>query len=232
MPLNHPGQPDSRIPTIFVCNICSITPKIDELECVVNQNDSDIVCITETWSSNEILASAIAMNGFTLFRKDCEKRGGCVAIFVKSNIRCKRLVVPDLPECMTEILWLQIRPRRLPRAVSSVLIAVVYHPPHASAIDNYKLYDHIQDVVDTYLAGHPDSLMISSNRFRQLCGLTLTQIVKTLTTDSGILDWCLTNKPKIMSLPKIGSSDHYCFVVTQKLLHAKTDYPKKRDTRN
>ena len=55
---------------------------------------------------------------------------------------------------------------------------------NASAYDNYKLYDHIQDVVDFYLAGHPDSLIcivgdfnpnstnMPSNRFRQLCGLT------------------------------------------------------------
>jgi hypothetical protein len=66
----NPSQPDSRIPTIFVSNIRSIAPKIDELECVVNQNDSDIVCITETWLSDEIPDNAVAMHGFTLFRKD------------------------------------------------------------------------------------------------------------------------------------------------------------------
>ena len=48
VPLNHPSQPDSRIPTIFACNIRSLAPKIDGLECVVNQYESDIVCITET----------------------------------------------------------------------------------------------------------------------------------------------------------------------------------------
>ena len=193
----NPSQPDSRIPTIFVSNIRSIAPKIDELECVVNQNDSDIVCITETWLSDEIPDNAIAMHGFTLFRKDREKRGGGVAIFVKSNIQCKRLPVPDIPESVTEILWLQMRPCRLPRAVSSILIAVVYHPPHASADDNYKVYNHIQGVVDSHLACHPDSLIcivgdfnpnstnISSSRFRQLCGLA--QIVKVFTRDSGIL---------------------------------------------
>ena len=41
----------------------------------------------------------------------------------------------------------------------------------------------------------------------------LTQIIKVLTRDSGILDWCLTNRPKTMSepkqLPKVGRSDHY-----------------------
>ena len=84
---------------------------------MVNQNDSDIVCITETWLSDEIPDNAVAMHGFTLFRKDREKRGGGVAIFVKSNIQCKRLSVPEIPESVTEILWLQMRPCRLPRAV-------------------------------------------------------------------------------------------------------------------
>ena len=67
----------------------------------------------------------------------------------------------------------------------------------------------------------------------------MTQIVKTFRRDSGILDLCLTNKPKITSLPKtlpkIGSSDHYCFVVTQKLRHAKLPSKEiifKRETRN
>ena len=181
------------------------------------------------------------MQLYSMIRKDREKRGGGVAIFVQSNIRCKRLVVPDILECVSEILWLQIKPHQI--------IAVVYHPPHVSADDNYKLYDHIQDVVGSYLLSHPDSLIcivgdfnhhstkISPNRFRQLCGLT--QIARMFTRDAGILDWCLTNKPKIMSLPKkvpkIGSSDHYCFVVTQKLPHTKPPSKKsvfRRDTRD
>jgi hypothetical protein len=65
--------------------------------------------------------------------------------------------------------------------VSSILIAVVYHPPHASADDNYKVYNHIQGVVDSHLACHPDGLIcivgdfnpnstnISSSRFRRDC---------------------------------------------------------------
>ena len=75
-PLNRPSQFDFRFRTIFVCNIRSVAPKIDELECMVNQNDLDNVFITETWLSNEIPSTAIAMNGFTLFRKDRGKRGG------------------------------------------------------------------------------------------------------------------------------------------------------------
>ena len=72
---------------------------------MVNQNDSDIVCITETWLSNEIPGDTIALKDFTLFRKDRERRDGGIEIFVKSNIQCKRFVVPEILDCVTEILW-------------------------------------------------------------------------------------------------------------------------------
>ena len=85
----------------------------------MNQNDSDIVCITETWLFNEKPDDAIALKDFALFWKDCETCGAGIAIFVKSNIQCKRLVVHEILKCVTEILWLQIRPCRLPRSVSS-----------------------------------------------------------------------------------------------------------------
>ena len=75
-----------------------------------NQNDSHIVCITAMRLSNEIPHNAITMNGFTLSRKDRGNSDGGVAIFAKFNIRCKRLTVPDLSNCVIEMLWLQIRP--------------------------------------------------------------------------------------------------------------------------
>ena len=133
---------------------------------------------------------------------------------------------------ITEDMWIQLRPTRLPKQISSILIEVIYHPPRAVADDNNMLYDYIQNTVDTYLVDHPDSLVcivadfnpnsthISQRRFKHQCGLS--QIVEILTRDTGILDWCLTNLPKLMTPPKqlrkIGSSDHYCFLINKVLL--------------
>jgi len=45
----------------------------------------------------------------------------------------------------------------------------------------------------------------------------LVQLIKVLTLDTGTLDWCLTNRPKLFSppkqLPKIGTSDHYIVLI-------------------
>ena len=93
-----------------------------------------------------------------------------------------------------------------------LLIGVIYHPPRATADNNNMLYDYLQNTVDTYLVDHPDSLVciagdsstnsthIPQRRFKHQCGLS--QTVEILTRDTGTLDWCLKNLPKLMAPPK------------------------------
>ena len=73
------------------------------------------------------------MSDFIVFPKDRSvSRGGSLAVYVNSTIRCKSLsqfANPGNSEC----LWLQLRPRRLPRSVLLVLLADIYHPPYATA---------------------------------------------------------------------------------------------------
>ena len=163
-----------------------------------------------------------------VFRKDRSvSRGGGLAVYVNSTIPCKSLSQFANPGNVSECLWLQLRPRRLPRSVSSVLLAVIYRPPYATAQDNNNLYNHVKATVDLYSLEHPECLIcvvgdfnpnstnISTAPFKGMCGLT--QIVKVFTRDTEILDWCLTNSPKVFSspkqLPKIGASDHYSVLV-------------------
>ena len=81
---------------------------------------------------------------------------------------------------------------------------------------------------------NPTSTNIAPTPFKRSCGLT--QIINVLTRDSGILDWCLTNKPKALcapsQLPKLGSSDHYCVLIKQGLRGKTTKQTiTRRDTR-
>ena len=97
------------------------------------------------------------------------------------------------------------------------------------------MFSHVQSVVDSFLRTHPNCLIwivgdfnpnstnISDCYFKRAIGLT--QIVKVLTRGTGILDWCLTNHPKLfpppIQQPKIGSSDHYCVLIHPNLPSAK-----------
>ena len=126
-----------------------------------------------------------------------------------------------------ELIWVKARPLRLPRQVSMILVGTVYHRPSSTVEDNERLLQHFQDNVESFLCDHPESLIFirgdfnpTSMRITELPikrATGLSQIVKVNTRDSGTLDWCLTNHPKLMDcpkqLPKLGSTDHYTVLI-------------------
>ena len=87
------------------------------------------------------------------------------------------------------------------------------------------LKEHFPKNLDEIRSNQPNALIIITGDFNPKStglkakditqGNQLTQLVKFKTRDSGILDWFLTNRPKLFSLsqlPKIGSSDHYAIL--------------------
>ena len=85
-------QPKASIPSLLISNTRYLTCKVDELECVTRQNNTDVICVTESWLTKDIPVSAIAMSDFMVFRKDRSvSRGGGLAVYVSSTIRCKSL---------------------------------------------------------------------------------------------------------------------------------------------
>ena len=92
---------------------------------------------------------------------------------------------------------------------------------------NSQLMEHIEQNTSSFLKSHPDAIVSVTGDFNPAStGLKetfvkyktgLTQIVKVLTTDTGTLDWYLTNRPKFLyppvQLPKIGRSDHHAVLM-------------------
>lgn len=215
-------------PGILLANVRSLRYKIDELQAVVSLNLSRIVCITESWLNSDIVDATIYLSGFSCFRRDRPDGRGGVCVYVDCHTPCQRLSDFETPE--VESLWLNIRPFRLPRAVTTLLLGVVYHPPSSGAEENANLLDLIRRNVDSFLCKHPEGLAVVCGDFNPpSTGLTekqmkqytsLTQVVKVLTRDTGVLDWCLTNRPKLFAppqqLPKLGTSDHYTVLIQPK----------------
>ena len=71
------------------------------------------------------------------------------------------MVLPkvELRGAVSETMWLHVKPFRLPRSVSTILIGLIYHPPHASSEDNNALYSHVQETVDWFLRLYPEALV-------------------------------------------------------------------------
>ena len=107
------------VPNLMICNLRSLAPKVDELECVMEFNDVDIACITETWLTNEIPDSNVSLKDFTLFRKDPPSHGGGLVAYIRSSIPCVLLPKLELRSAISETMWLHVKPFRLPMSVSS-----------------------------------------------------------------------------------------------------------------
>ena len=123
----------------------------------------DIVCVSETWLSDEIPDPPLL--NYVLYRRDRTYTSGSgVAVYVNCKIGSCRLDTPDL-DGISESLWVQLRPTRLPRGISSILLGIIYHPPSASAEDNEKLYEHVKTMVDSYTLRHLGHFQIEITKY-------------------------------------------------------------------
>ena len=58
---------------------------LERFQNFVYSEDLDIVCVNETWLSNNVYNAEILHSGYTIFRKDRKSRGGGVLLGIKSE---------------------------------------------------------------------------------------------------------------------------------------------------
>ena len=214
-------EPSSHIRGRLTCrclNARSISNKTLELHALLL--DLDILAITETFLSDEILDSEFQAPSHTVFRKDRNRQGGGVMIFVRNTIPATRR--HDL-ETDCELLWIELCVKPSP-----ILLGIFYRPPHTDS--KYLSYlqhslasiSHSSSVVlcgDFNLA-HIDWQKVSPT---QTCKLStefcdtindhsLDQLVSEPTRNGNILDLLLTNTTGIIHdvevVEGIHGSDH------------------------
>jgi hypothetical protein len=101
----------------------SILPKSDELRILVEDNNPDVICITESWLSQETCNAEISIPGFLLYRHDRDRHGGGILMYVKECIQVKTL--PHCPDL--ELLALSLY-----NGNSRVCLLLFYRPPSSS----------------------------------------------------------------------------------------------------
>ena len=124
--LNLSSNPHTNTITVAHLNIRSLLPKIDILSdsCArfSSQQASTILTLSETWLSEEISDASVAIEGYSIHRKDRTSHGGGVAAYVPSHLKIRRRI--DLEVSEVEVLWLELRFR-----LRRVLLGVVYRSP-------------------------------------------------------------------------------------------------------
>ncbi len=206
--------------SFFLTNARSLLPKVEDLEATMGLNSVSLAFITETWLNDNIDDAAIHIPTYTVIRRDRVSRiGGGVCAFVKNHIHFK--VLTELHEDEFETLWLHIRPRKLFRGFSCLIVCVAHNPP---SCDSKAFIEHLITKLDLALAIYPNAGIFIVGDFNKcpisslLRHFSLKQIVKNPTRNDVILDLILTNMsdfcPQVNVIAPLGRSDHNSVLFT------------------
>lgn len=222
-------------------NICSLRNKLVELTEILECNNIHILALTETHLDSSFSDEFVSIQGYNILRKDRNRHGGGVAIYIQNHIPVK--IRNDLMPNSVEALWLQVH---LP-FVKPVLIGCCYRPPSANSAYLNELCEMIDNVCDSqneiYLLGDFNISWMSKDCHlkRQLvnttnaCNLeqvvnvpTRIQINSTGKRTSSCIDLIFTNVKEMctkgISIP-VGCSDHNIVAINRK-----TKMPKGKPT--
>ena len=117
----HPAVHKSNSLTVLYFNARSIIPKFDALCSEVEIHKPDLICITETWLSEEVSDSEIALAGYQLHRLDRNRQGGGILIYVHTALTTEIIYQGPLN---LEFLAISVQ-----SSVNKFCISLFYRPP-------------------------------------------------------------------------------------------------------
>lgn len=173
----------------------------DEINLLINERETDILCVSETWLIPEILDEHISIPGYVSYR--CDKgRGGGVCVFVKNIFKVTRIEVNIERPTGIEDIWLGVQSNNLP----TVVIGCMYRHPKSLS----TTFDYIIDILDFvmlrnkmfYLLGDfNDDLLSNKSRLKKIIHNAklvslVSQPTRITSTSATLLDTIVTNKPE------------------------------------
>ena len=156
-------------------------------------------------------------------------------MYVKDSIYCK--ILADLNYSDHEVLWANLRPKRLPRGISNIIVAVVYQPP---AADDATMKDYLISSLEILEIKYPNCAIVLAGDFNKTLLPLLQSAVKVFqlkpvvdfpTRGDRTLDQIFTNLTEYFSspcsLPAFGLSDHQTIFISARI-RDKTSKPKRK----
>ena len=187
-------------------------------------NQSQIICITESWLKPEITKSKTELEGYDQFRNDRDaeasgkSQGGGILVYIDRKWATNNQVLFNHTDKHCEILTVKSRPHWLPREFTSIISISCYTPftgqsrLKQDATNTAKfISSHVQQMETKY----PNSCILVMGDFNQL-PLRLSGYYQTVTKPTrGLktLDKCYTRIKGAYShcnqLAQLGDSDHH-----------------------
>ena len=130
---------------IFYTNARSLLPKIDALRGHSLACCPDIISVSESWLDSNISNVEIFIPGYTICRRDCNRHGGGLVMFIKDTLPILSVTLHS----SIELMLVQVHLKQGP-----LLLGLLYRPPSAD--------DSFFADVDSALACVPTSLFKST----------------------------------------------------------------------
>lgn len=158
-------------------NVPSLLPKMDMVRIWGNSTNADMVIISETWLTKSITDIDINIPGYNVYRSDRPKKGGGIAIYVKTRFHASVVLSESICKQL-EFLALNVE---IAKSFSLTVIGC-YRPPSAAkeALTSLKHLLSKLNYNELLIAGdlNWDWLNSVSDDFKSFCdSVNLTQLV-------------------------------------------------------
>ena len=115
--------PNHKSLTVLYTNCRSLSAKSDELKLSVSMHNPHLVCVCETWLDESIPDNEVTLPGYCLIRRDRDRHGGGVAMFIHDTIPFSIL----MKHSTIELLVLELKLKR-----QNLVCALFYRPPSST----------------------------------------------------------------------------------------------------
>ena len=202
----------SRLPVVLNLNPRSFYNKADEFETLIEQLDTGVCCISESWDRSHVfggtlISEIIKIDGYRWVQNVAQrkKKGGKPAILVNEKMFHIKELCPDVITVPigVEAVWALLTPKNLPpnSRIKQIAVASIYYSSTQTRKDDFL--DHISQAYSTLCAKYGAKLgFIIEGDFNRLklepllnLSPDLRQVVTTITRTNpdAILDKILTN---------------------------------------
>ena len=127
---------------ILHLNVRSLTRNFSEIHLLLTQNRIDILSLNETWLDDSILDQEIEINGYRIVRKDRNRHGGGVLVYLRNNLHYHVLKHSSLEHL--EAIPLIISPDH-----SKAFIFMTWYRPPNSPICLFDYYEQLVSFIDS-----------------------------------------------------------------------------------
>ena len=161
------GSKRMFVPAVMLSNVMSLAPKIDEIRVAIKDANVDVACFTETWLREHINDNVIAIPGYNIIRRDRKQhQHGGVCMYINKTIKCE--ILDELSDEKFEVIWVKLRPYRLPRGMSCIVVANVYHPQTECGASDAEMLSFLYESMSSIEARFPSCGFLIAGDFNRL----------------------------------------------------------------